>query len=47
LSAFENINNLKTLEVTAHGGMSIAPDSIREQVIKSRHELKVFVGKNR
>lgn len=42
----ENINNLETLEVTSSGGMSIDPDSIRERVIKARHDLKVFVAKH-
>lgn len=37
------LNNLKSLHVTAEGGMSIDPDEIREQVIVSRHRLKRFV----
>jgi len=37
------LNNLKSLRVTADGGMSIDPDEIREQVIASRRSLKRFV----
>lgn len=42
--AFVNaINNLKTLAVTADGGMSIDPMEIQEKIIKARLELKRFV----
>ncbi|WP_223527294.1 hypothetical protein [Pseudomonas sp. BF-B-26] len=42
--AFINaVNNLKTLAVTAGGGMSIDPMEIQEKIIKARLELKRFV----
>lgn len=37
------VNNLKTLAVTADGGMSIDPIEIQDKVIAARLELRHFV----
>jgi hypothetical protein len=37
------VNDLKTLDVTADGGMSIDPMEIQDKIIKARLELKRFV----
>lgn len=39
------INSLRTLEVTASGGMSIDPEEIRDKVIQERQRLKYLVRK--
>lgn len=40
------LNSLKTLRVTDRGGMSIDPEELRDQVMKSRQELKGLVAHN-
>lgn len=40
----EAVNGLKTLRTTDRGGMSIDPEELREQVIKSREEYKGLVA---
>jgi len=37
------VNDLKTLDVTADGGMSIDPMEIQNKIIKARLELKRYV----
>jgi hypothetical protein len=37
------VNDLKTLDVTADGGMSIDPMEIQDKIIKARLELKRYV----
>jgi hypothetical protein len=37
------VNDLKTLDVTADGGMSIDTMEIQDKIIKARLELKRFV----
>jgi hypothetical protein len=37
-------NGFKTLRVTDRGGMSIDPEEIRDQIIKSREEYKGLVA---
>lgn len=41
------VNNLKTLSVTADGGMSIDPIEIQDKVIAARLELRRFVRQER
>jgi hypothetical protein len=41
------VNNLKTLAVTADGGMSIDPIEIQDKVIAARLELRHFVTQER
>lgn len=36
-------NGLKTLRVTARGGMAIDPEEIREQILAARAEYKCLV----
>lgn len=43
----KNLNNLKTLAVTADGGMSIDPIEIQDKVIAARLELRRFVRQER
>ena len=38
-------NSLKTLKVTAEGGLSIDPEELREQIVASREQLKHLVHK--
>jgi len=38
-------NKLKTLHVTPGGAMYIDPEELREQIIASREQLKLFVVK--
>lgn len=39
----EAVNQLKTLRATDRGGMSIDPEEIREQVLRSREAVKDLV----
>jgi len=39
------VNSLKTLTVTARGGMAIDPEELREQIVASREQLKHLVHK--
>lgn len=41
------INSIKTLQVTASGGMSIDPEEIRDKVIQERKRLKYLVRRDR
>ncbi|MHC8381257.1 hypothetical protein [Pseudomonas sp. LB3P14] len=41
------VNNLKTLNVTSGGGMSIDPMEIQDKVIVARLELRHFVTHER
>lgn len=40
-------NGLKTLRVTARGGMAIDPEEIREQILAARAEYKGLVSGNK
>lgn len=39
------INSIKTLQVTASGGMSIDPEEIRDKVTQERKRLKYLVSR--
>lgn len=40
----EALNDLKTLSVNEHGRMSIDPEELRDQILKSREEYRDLIS---